>query len=398
MKKITLLFLLAILPLVGFAQTFDFTNTDDDWNGLNSFTSVNGTTFMTLTTVPGDGTLKNPTVKNAATGADASTNAFVGVTIRNNDANGPNFLRVSYPKPGGGRRYIENDITTNDADFVTYWFDMTHAEWTGTLDDIKLHFKNAGNTDYILPNTSVTIDIDKIEFVSSIPTTENNAYNFDSSDEGWNNTTRCTVAAVGGDLEVTLTGGTQNSKVALTGSFINATSNAFAHVILKNNTNDDQLKLVYTSGAGSKTKTIVITTMDATYMTYDFDLGADTEWTGNVEDIKLTFDDTATQEGSGIFLIDKIVFDNNATLSVNRNELTNFTLYPNPVKGRLNFNSQTDISKIEVYNLTGQRLLQLKNFSNNNSFDVSILSSGMYLVNIEDVENRTTTKKIIISR
>ena len=397
MKKITLLFLLAILPMVGFAQIFDFTNTDDGWNALNSFTSANGATFMTLTTVPGDGTLKNPTVKNATTGADASTNAFVGVTIRNNDANGPTFLRISYPKPDGGRRNIEQDITAGDTDFVTYWFDMTHAEWTGTMDDIKIHFKNAGNTDYILPNTSVTIDIDKIEFASSVPTTENNVYNFDSSDEGWNDTTRCTVAAVGGDLEVTLTGGTSNSKVALTGFYINATNNAFAHITLKNNTNDDQLKLVYTSGTGSKTKTMAITTMDATYMTYDFDLGADTEWTGNVEDIKLTFDDTATQEGSGVFLIDKIVFDNDAILSVNKNELTNFTLYPNPVNSRLNFNSLTDISKIEIYNLMGQRLLQYKNFSTN-SFDISTLSSGVYLINVEDVENKSITKKIIVSK
>lgn len=397
MKKITFIFLLAILPLVGFAQTFDFTNTDDGWNSLNSFTSTNGATFMTLTTVSGDGILKNPTFKNPTTGADASTNPFVGITIRNNDASGPNFLRISYPKPGGGRRYIENDITVGDTGFVTYWFDMTHVEWTGTMDDIKLHFKETGNTDYILPGTSITIDIDKIEFTTSIPTTEDNTYNFDSSDEGWNDTTRCTVAAVAGDLEVTLTGGTSNSKVALTGFHINATSNAFAHVVLKNNTNDDQLKLVYTSGAGSKTKTIVISTMDATYMTYDFDLGADAEWTGNVSDIKLTFDDTATQEGSGVILVDRIVFDNNAILSVESNTLSVFSLYPNPAKNVITLNSVNEIIQVSIFNILGKQVLHTTKLIDN-QIAISNLEAGIYLVKVQDVNNHTGIKKLVISK
>ncbi len=403
MKKTTLLFLLATLPFVGFAQTFNFTNTDDGWTELGAVTSANGDTFMTLTTVDGDGTKKNLSVGTMAAAVNTTAVSYVGITIRNNDASGPSYLRVSYPKIGGDptkRLYKNVDITTGDTEFKTYWIDITNGtNWVGTMNDIKLHFKATGNTDYIVPNNpnNISIDIDKIEFASSVPTTEKHTYNFDTSDEGWNDLTRCDVAAVGGNLEVTLTGADKNSKVGLTGFHINTTTNKFAHIVLKNNTNDDQLKLVYTSTVGSKTIPLVITTMDAAYKTYDFDLGSAPEWTGNISDIKLAFDDVTTQEGNGVILVDKIVFDNKVTLRVKRNELTNFSLYPNPVQGKLNFTSQTDISKIEVYNLTGQRLLQLKSFPNN-SLDVSSLRSGMYFVNVEDIESRSTTKKIIVSK
>jgi len=157
MKKITL-FLMILLPLLGISQTFDFNGTDDGWDVLNGFTATTNATYMTLTTVAGDGTLKNPIVGTSAAGVDTTTKSYIGITLKNNDANGPDFMRVSYPKANGnGRIYKNIDITTGDSGFVTYWIDLTNNNnWTGTKNDIKIHFKSAGNTNYVLPTTPIT--------------------------------------------------------------------------------------------------------------------------------------------------------------------------------------------------------------------------------------------------
>ena len=147
MKKITFL-LLIILPFIGVAQTSDFTNTDDGWTELGGFIAVNEATSIKLTTKDNtaDGSLKNPSIGTLTAGVDTSVNFIIGITLKNNDAAGPDYLRVSFPKnltpiDPTKRVYKNVDISTGDAGFVTYWFDMTNANWTGTiLNDTHLQF------------------------------------------------------------------------------------------------------------------------------------------------------------------------------------------------------------------------------------------------------------------
>ena len=67
-------------------------------------------------------------------------------------------------------------------------------------------------------------------------------------------------------------------------------------------------------------------------------------------------------------------------------------LYPNPVHEVLNIELENEIKSVEIYNLQGQKVL----YSNQKQINVSDLATGMYTVKIEDVENATITKKIII--
>ncbi|PXY38821.1 pectate lyase [Flavobacterium cheongpyeongense] len=73
---------------------------------------------------------------------------------------------------------------------------------------------------------------------------------------------------------------------------------------------------------------------------------------------------------------------------------TKLTLYPNPVSGELNIDSDKAIQKVEVYNLTGSLLNAYQ--GNNASIDMSNLANGTYLVKVHTASSVTT--KIIIKK
>ncbi|ESU21582.1 hypothetical protein FCR2A7T_00290 [Flavobacterium cauense R2A-7] len=67
-------------------------------------------------------------------------------------------------------------------------------------------------------------------------------------------------------------------------------------------------------------------------------------------------------------------------------------LYPNPVHNILTLETALEIQSVEIYTIQGQKVLS----SNQKQINVSGLAAGMYVVAIQDVENNSTTKKIII--
>jgi hypothetical protein len=67
-------------------------------------------------------------------------------------------------------------------------------------------------------------------------------------------------------------------------------------------------------------------------------------------------------------------------------------LYPNPVNDVLNIETTLELKSVEIYNLQGQRVLS----SNQKAINVSALTSGMYMVRIEDRDHAVSTKKIIV--
>jgi hypothetical protein len=69
-------------------------------------------------------------------------------------------------------------------------------------------------------------------------------------------------------------------------------------------------------------------------------------------------------------------------------------MYPNPSDNNLTIKSQNDpLTSVEIYNVSGQRVLNF-NFSDSITeiMDVSILTSGIYLVRIND----SITKRLIV--
>ena len=76
------------------------------------------------------------------------------------------------------------------------------------------------------------------------------------------------------------------------------------------------------------------------------------------------------------------------------NALTNISLYPNPSNGSFMINSQ--MSKVEVYSVTGQMVKTFTSIpSENFIFDISSLDSGIYLVKAIDANNNSKTMKLI---
>jgi len=393
MKKFT--FLLLLIPFLGFTQTYEFENSDDGWNALTEFTATTNATYYTLTTIEGDGTLKNPSFGNESAGIVTSDVVWIGISLKNNDADGPTFMRVSYPKTTTGRVYKNIDITAGNTDYETYWIDLTNSNWTGIMDDIRIHFKAAGNTDYILPTTPVSIDIDKIMFAAMPSTTLQNAYMFDTNDdtEGFTATNGEITGPASGILSF-IPVPDKYAKMIQFAHHVDA-SNKYVHITMKNNSLlNNQLRLV--SGGLDGTQTMEISVNDATEHTYTFDFSNEAGWTGDqMFIVGIGSMDDGKAKDDGIAEFDAIVFDNN--VGVANAELSEFSLYPNPANDHLFINSPQTISEIAIYDITGKEVLRLENISNN-QINISDLKTGVYTLKIFGEHHSYSTEKLVISK
>lgn len=79
-------------------------------------------------------------------------------------------------------------------------------------------------------------------------------------------------------------------------------------------------------------------------------------------------------------------------LNVNDLNSNEFSIHPNPVRETLNINIDQNISNIEIYSMTGQKIKPFKQISNIN---VSDLNKGTYLLKITTENGEVFTKKFI---
>ncbi|WP_299120260.1 alpha-amylase family glycosyl hydrolase [uncultured Winogradskyella sp.] len=80
-------------------------------------------------------------------------------------------------------------------------------------------------------------------------------------------------------------------------------------------------------------------------------------------------------------------------LSVDDNELSGFNLYPNPTNS--SFSVSLNVSTVEVYDLTGKLVKSFNgDFTRTDTFDVSSLNTGMYLVKVEGNDSQIKTSKL----
>lgn len=81
-------------------------------------------------------------------------------------------------------------------------------------------------------------------------------------------------------------------------------------------------------------------------------------------------------------------------LSVDDQELLAFSIYPNP--SQTTFSINVNVSNVEVYDLTGKLVKSFKgDFTRVDTFDVSSLNSGMYMVKVQNDTNQTLTTKLV---
>ncbi len=82
-------------------------------------------------------------------------------------------------------------------------------------------------------------------------------------------------------------------------------------------------------------------------------------------------------------------------LSTGLEDITSFTVYPNPVKDVINISSGADLQSAQIYDLTG-RLVAKKQIVNK-TVNVSNLSQGTYLLIVQDADGKKATQKFIKS-
>jgi hypothetical protein len=82
-----------------------------------------------------------------------------------------------------------------------------------------------------------------------------------------------------------------------------------------------------------------------------------------------------------------------STTSVNDLTIGNL-IYPNPASSRLYINHDVKIERVEIYNITGSRVLSLNNFTSD-VIDISDLNAGLYIISVVDVNNNNIVRRFV---
>ncbi len=81
-------------------------------------------------------------------------------------------------------------------------------------------------------------------------------------------------------------------------------------------------------------------------------------------------------------------------LDVSDNEIAGFEYYPNPTTGKLSFKGKNRIDSVQVYNVSGQRVLEETIGFANGQIDLTKLPTGLYLMQVESKGQKATYKII----
>jgi len=86
----------------------------------------------------------------------------------------------------------------------------------------------------------------------------------------------------------------------------------------------------------------------------------------------------------------------NETLSVVKNQIDGFAVYPNPIaEGKISIKSNTRADKhVEIYSIVGNRVYE-KTVKDNETIYISNLTEGIYLMHVEE-EGKIATRKLVI--
>lgn len=89
---------------------------------------------------------------------------------------------------------------------------------------------------------------------------------------------------------------------------------------------------------------------------------------------------------------DFIVTDDCATLAIEEKQMTNLQVYPNPTSGKLKITGNINPVSVEVFDLTGKKVMNLKNTK---SLNLQNLSAGCFFIKITDQEGNNQVKRVI---
>ncbi|QXP67615.1 T9SS type A sorting domain-containing protein [Polaribacter sp. AHE13PA] len=257
------------------------------------------------------------------------------------------------------------------------------ANYTFYIDDITL-----SSSGVVLPTVALPLDFESAttwtNFDGGVVTTETNPYNnADNSSANVGKMVKNAGQPWGGSV------------VKLSSAMDFAANDTFTMKVYSPRANAKVLLKVENSAspATSFEKEVTISTANA-WETITFDYSAIPS--GSYDSVVLIFDLGTMGDGSAnnTFYIDDVVLFNSATADVKDNELIKISMFPNPTTSRLNISAQNPIKSAVIYNLLGKQIMNLEINKNNESIDVSNLSSGIYLIKYS-INNVFATAKFI---
>ena len=282
--------------------------------------------------------------------------------------------------------YDPTDVVTLTANPSTHWnFDSWSDDLTGSTN----------------PET-LLMDADKTVTANfSVDPTFDYAFTFDTDGEleSWTTDPQVSVASHTGGLVTFSIVADQWARINLQGFPIPSASYNKVTITLQNETTNDELGFIVDDGA-PELQVQTISTSDTGIQSYEFDLTQNTKWTGDVDYVRLRIAES-TNSGqplvSGNIIIDDITFSFDASLSSKNFDKVDFTMYPNPAQGQLNFNYQGTINKVQIFDITGKTVIESGAFTNSTQLNISNLNQGIYLVKLTDESSNSAIKKLIVN-
>ena len=314
MKKITLL-ICVLFSLNGMAQTYDFKTNQalGDWSVVNGATSSFVSGGLEISWTSGQ-----PKLTNTSLTIDASTQKYVIVTLTS-AVQEEVHIKTRSQNSLAVQKHTDSQIVLENAFTAPRIFavDLTHANWTGTINQFDFIFRDNTGTGNL--TTSGSVVIEKIEFSSTIPANHTYLFNADGYTEGFT-TTDATATVADGVLTFTPNAVDVSPKLIQSSFRMLQTDVSHVHITYKNESAlNNELRITYTSSTGTNGgKQWTIGTNDTEYKTITHELAAQADqWNaGNIatnftvlirESVDNLTDDT------GALKIQSIVFSNSAT-------------------------------------------------------------------------------------
>lgn len=91
-----------------------------------------------------------------------------------------------------------------------------------------------------------------------------------------------------------------------------------------------------------------------------------------------------------------VKINSTSSLSVKSVEINGgASVYPNPAKDQLNVKSSNEIIELHIYNMVGQKILSQKNSVKNPQINISVLTTGNYILQTLDKNGNSTSTRFI---
>ena len=85
-----------------------------------------------------------------------------------------------------------------------------------------------------------------------------------------------------------------------------------------------------------------------------------------------------------------------ASSSVGENDKVKFEMYPNPVTDKLSIKSEVNFESVQLYNVTGEIVLEKYCNSRSQVLDLSKFDKGVYIIKVNYLNQAGITSKIVI--